>query len=51
MIGATLGVAILGTVYVSAGGSPQNGLRLSMLLRGGIQILAAALAWHTTRST
>lgn len=44
MVGATLGVAVLGTVFALAHGGAA-GLRLSMLVGGGVQIAAAVLAW------
>jgi hypothetical protein len=45
MAGATIGVAILGTVFaVWHGGT--DGLCLSMLLGGFVQIASAAVAWR-----
>jgi EmrB/QacA subfamily drug resistance transporter len=46
MAGATIGVAILGTVFALAQGGP-DGLRLAMLAGGCIQIACAATAWIT----
>lgn len=49
MIGATLGVAVLGTVFAWARGGP-HGLLLGMIFGGGVQITAAVFAWRTTGS-
>jgi EmrB/QacA subfamily drug resistance transporter len=46
MAGATIGVAILGTVFAMMQGGP-DGLRLAMLIGGAIQIACAAAAWGT----
>lgn len=46
MVGATLGVAILGGVFATAGGDLQ-GICLAMLIGGIVQIASAAAAWHT----
>ncbi|MBS0525295.1 MAG: MFS transporter [Proteobacteria bacterium] len=48
MAGATIGVAVLGAVYALAGGG-ADGLRLAMLLGGGVQIACAASAWLSMR--
>lgn len=48
MVGATTGVAILGAVFAIIHGGP-DGLRVAMLLGGGVQLFCAALAWRTTR--
>ncbi|HEY4201541.1 MAG TPA: MFS transporter [Devosiaceae bacterium] len=48
MVGATVGVAILGTVFAMGQGG-ANGLRAAMLLGGAIQIACAAIAWRTMR--
>ena len=48
MAGATIGVAILGAVFAMARGGAE-GLRLSMLLGGLVQISCAIVAWKTTR--
>jgi DHA2 family methylenomycin A resistance protein-like MFS transporter len=48
MTGATIGVAVLGAVFALAHGG-SDGLRLSMLFGGVVQILCAAAAWMTTR--
>lgn len=46
MIGATLGVALLGAVYAQARGGPE-GLRAAMIL-GALSLFAcAALAWRS----
>ena len=47
MTGATIGVAVLGTVFAAAHDSAA-GLRLSMLLGGLVQLTAATVAWITT---
>jgi DHA2 family methylenomycin A resistance protein-like MFS transporter len=47
MSGATIGVAILGAVFALFGGGLE-GLRLALLLGGGAQVTAAAIAWRTT---
>jgi hypothetical protein len=44
MVGATLGVAVLGAVYAIAGHG-ADGLMLAMVLGGGAQITTAAIAW------
>jgi MFS transporter, DHA2 family, methylenomycin A resistance protein len=44
MVGATIGVAILGSVFAWLGGGAA-GLRLAMLLGGVVQLAGAALAW------
>jgi EmrB/QacA subfamily drug resistance transporter len=49
MVGATVGVAILGAVYAFLAGGP-DGLRAAMILGGLVQIACAAVAWRTTRS-
>ena len=46
MAGATMGVAILGTVFAVAH-SGSDGLCLAMLLGGLVQITCAAVAWWT----
>ena len=48
MIGATVGVAVLGSVFALAHGGP-DGLRLAMLLGGAVQLTSAAVAWSVTR--
>jgi hypothetical protein len=48
MIGATLGVAILGTAFAVVGGGGE-GLRAAMLLGGAVQIAGAAVAWRALR--
>ena len=47
MTGATIGVAVLGTVFAAAHDSAA-GLRHSMLLGGLVQLTAAVVAWITT---
>jgi EmrB/QacA subfamily drug resistance transporter len=44
MAGATIGVAVLGSVFAFAGGD-EPGLRAAMLLGGGVQLACAAFAW------
>lgn len=48
MMGATLGVAALGSVYSLAGGG-QDGLRAAMLAGGAVQIACASIAWRELR--
>jgi MFS family permease len=49
MVGATVGVAVLGTAYAVAGGGAE-GLRLAMLLGGLVQLTSAAIAWRSLQS-
>lgn len=49
MVGATVGVAILGAIFAISGGG-ANGLRTAMLLGGAIQVGCASLAWIAMRS-
>jgi hypothetical protein len=44
MAGATIGVAVLGSVFAFAGGN-EPGLRAAMLLGGAVQLTCAAFAW------
>jgi MFS transporter, DHA2 family, methylenomycin A resistance protein len=46
MVGATLGVACLGSIF-AAFGSSAGGLRAAMLLGGSVQLCGAAAAWLT----
>jgi DHA2 family methylenomycin A resistance protein-like MFS transporter len=48
MTGATVGVAVLGAVFAVAHGG-ADGLRLSLLLGGTLQLTSAAVAWTGTR--
>ncbi|HZD90337.1 MAG TPA: MFS transporter [Pseudolabrys sp.] len=48
MVGATFGVAVLGSVFALAGG---GGLRLAMLCGGMVQLAGAAAAWRAQRRT
>ncbi len=48
MIGATLGVAVLGSTFAIAGGHGL-GLRPAMLLGGAVQLAGAAAAWLALR--
>lgn len=45
MVGATVGVAILGSLYAGLGGGPA-GLAGAMTMGGLVQISAAAIAWR-----
>lgn len=47
MVGATVGVAVLGTVYAVFEGGP-DGLRFAMILGGLAQLSGAAYSWITT---
>jgi MFS transporter, DHA2 family, methylenomycin A resistance protein len=49
MVGATLGVAILGSVFAVLHGGPA-GLRLAMALGGAMQLACAGAAWIEGRS-
>ena len=50
MIGATLGVAMLGTMFAAAGtGAP--GLRVAMVVGGVVQIVGAGAAWRALRDS
>ena len=48
MVGATLGVALLGSVFALSQGRPA-GLRAAMLVAGAVQLAGAALALATVR--
>jgi EmrB/QacA subfamily drug resistance transporter len=48
MVGATVGVAVLGAAFSMAHGG-ATGLRAAMLLGGAIQIACAATAWRAMR--
>jgi EmrB/QacA subfamily drug resistance transporter len=48
MVGATVGVAVLGTAFAMAGGG-ESGLRLAMVFGGAAQLAAAGYGWRTTR--
>jgi len=48
MIGAALGVAILGTAFALAGAGGA-GLRAAMLPGGAVQIVGGAVAWRALR--
>jgi DHA2 family methylenomycin A resistance protein-like MFS transporter len=48
MIGATLGVAILGSAFAMAGAG-ASGLRAAMSLGGAIQLIGACAAWFALR--
>ncbi len=48
MVGAAIGVAVLGAVFAVAQGGPK-GLCFAMLLGGAIQVTAAAEAWIAMR--
>jgi MFS transporter, DHA2 family, methylenomycin A resistance protein len=49
MVGATIGVAVLGALYSMAQGG-GHGLRIAMLLGGLVQLTSAAVVWTATRS-
>jgi EmrB/QacA subfamily drug resistance transporter len=49
MVGATIGVAMLGSVYAVLGGGP-SGLRVALLLGGAVQLCGAATAWIEGRT-
>ena len=49
MVGATIGVAVLGALYAMAQGG-SHGLRIAMLLGGLVQLTSAAMVWTATRS-
>ena len=48
MVGATLGVALLGSVFALLQGGPA-GLRAAMLVAGAVQLIGAAVAFATVR--
>jgi EmrB/QacA subfamily drug resistance transporter len=48
MVGATLGVAVLGAAYAFAGGNGP-GFQAAMLTGGGVQVAGALVAWWTIR--
>lgn len=48
MVGATLGVAVLGAAYAFGGGNGP-GFRAAMLTGGGVQLAGALVAWWTIR--
>ena len=48
MVGATIGVAVLGAVFATLEGGPE-GLQLAMLLGGLVQLSSAAALWIATR--
>lgn len=48
MVGATLGVAILGAGFAAVGGGTV-GLRLAMVVGGSVQLCGAAIAWAAIR--
>jgi MFS family permease len=48
MTGATLGIAVLGSVFAASGGGPE-GLRLALMLGGAAQLAGGAVAWVTIR--
>lgn len=49
MVGATVGVAVLGVLYAMTGGG-SAGLRMAMLLGGAAQLASAAVAWWAMRA-
>ncbi|HEY4171810.1 MAG TPA: MFS transporter [Rhodopila sp.] len=48
MVGATMGVAVLGATF-ALGGSGVTGWRAAMLLGGTVQLCGALVAWRTVR--
>ena len=50
MVGATIGVAVLGAIFASLDHGPE-GLRVAMLLGGLVQLSSAAALWIATRPT
>jgi hypothetical protein len=48
MVGATIGVAALGSVFALTG-EGADGLRAAMMLGGGVQLACAAFAWRAER--
>jgi DHA2 family methylenomycin A resistance protein-like MFS transporter len=50
MSGATIGVALLGAIFATAGGD-AGGLRFAMIVGGVVQIASAAIAWVTMPSS
>jgi hypothetical protein len=48
MVGATLGVAVLGAVFAACGGGGA-GLRAALALGGVVQLAGAGAAWATIR--
>lgn len=46
MVGATLGVAVLGSLYAALKGGP-TGLSAAMLAGGAVQLVGATVAWRT----
>jgi len=48
MIGATLGVAVLGSLFAISGAGSE-GLRAAMLLGGAVQLAVALLAWRALK--
>lgn len=49
IVGATIGVAILGTIYQLAGGGAQ-GLKIALLFGCALQLAGAVVAWRQTGS-
>lgn len=50
MTGATIGVALLGTLFSASGGG-ATGLRFALSAGGALQIACAAIAWRMSAST
>ncbi|MDT2024305.1 MFS transporter [Methylocella sp. CPCC 101449] len=48
MVGASMGVALLGAIHVMAGAG-ATGLRVAMLTGAGVQVCAVLLAWRAWR--
>src|SRR5262249_39554954 len=50
MVGATLGVAMLGALYALLGGGP-TGFTAALAIGGAVQLMGAAAAWATVPDT
>jgi hypothetical protein len=50
MVGATLGVAMLGALYALLGGGPP-GFTTALMIGGLVQLIGAATAWATVPET
>jgi hypothetical protein len=50
MVGATLGVAVLGALYALLGGGP-TGFTAALAIGGSVQLIGAATAWATVPET
>jgi len=50
MVGATIGVAMLGALYALLGGGP-TGFTAALAIGGSVQLTGAAIAWATVPET